>query len=340
MWLSDSTVRHLRDVIELPDLGETHYRIREPVGRGGMGTVYLAEDARLRRRVALKVLNRVDPRGGLTLRMTQEARILARLEHPSIVPVHDVGTLPDGRVFYTMKFVEGRRLDEVFREESSLPALLRIFQSICDAVAFAHSQGVIHRDLKPQNVMVGAFGEVLVMDWGVAKVLGEGTSPSEDASPGSIDALLIEEGVESGTLVGSTLQGTVVGTPGFMAPEQLRGNIEAIDQRADIYALGAILRDMLAAWSVQGTQGDDPPKPVSHVLSKIAEKALAELASERYATTRELSKDVSRYLAGLPVEAYQERVSERLGRWARKYKTPIVLVLTYLVVRLLLILVA
>src|SRR5881397_3038329 len=136
-----------------------------------MGVVWLAEDIQLDRRVALKVLYLPEQSGDLEARLLREARILARLEHPGIVPVHDAGTLADGRVFYAMKYVQGLRLDQ------HLPALpapadrLRVFQRICDAVAFAHSRGVLHRDLKPQNVMVGAFGEVLVMDWGVAKLI-------------------------------------------------------------------------------------------------------------------------------------------------------------------------
>src|SRR5467141_537462 len=172
-FLSDRALERLRDAADLPDLSGTHYRLLERVARGGMGVVYTAEDERLQRRVALKVLDLTGAEGDLANRLIREARVLARLEHPGIVPVHDVGTLSDGRVFYTMKFVEGHCLDKHIESVASLPDRLRLFLRICDAVAFAHARGVLHRDLKPANVMVGAFGEVLVMDWGLAKIMRE-----------------------------------------------------------------------------------------------------------------------------------------------------------------------
>ncbi len=175
-FLSDRALERLRDAADLPDLSGTHYRLLERVARGGMGVVYTAEDERLQRRVALKVLDLTGSEGDLANRLIREARVLARLEHPGIVPVHDVGTLADGRVFYTMKFVEGHRLDKHIESVASTPDRLRIFLRICDAVAFAHARGVLHRDLKPANIMVGPFGEVLVMDWGLAKILRAGSN--------------------------------------------------------------------------------------------------------------------------------------------------------------------
>ncbi len=153
-----------------------------------------------------------------------EAKILARLEHPSIVPIHDLGTAPDGAVWYVMKRIDGEGLDRA-ADPLSLPERLRLFLRICDAVSFAHAHGVIHRDLKPSNVMVGAFGEVLVMDWGIAKILGE----RNDQSP-----LAVSAGQ------GQTGAGRRLGTPGFMAPEQERGEADSIDARTDVFALGAI----------------------------------------------------------------------------------------------------
>src|SRR5436190_23982459 len=170
-FLSDSALERLREGAEAPDLASTRYRLLERIARGGMGVVYAAQDENLQRRVALKVLDVPGTDGDLANRLNREARVLARLEHPGIVPVHDVGTLSDGRVFYTMKFVKGQRLDKHIEAVPSLPDRLRLFLRICDAVAFAHAHGVLHRDLKPANVMVGAFGEVLVMDWGLAKIL-------------------------------------------------------------------------------------------------------------------------------------------------------------------------
>src|SRR5258708_19111676 len=170
-FLTNGALERLRDVAETPDRSGTRYRLRERIARGGMGVVYAAEDENLRRRVALKVLDVPGSEGDLANRLIREARVLAALEHPGIVPVHDVGTLADGRVFYTMKFVEGRRLDKHIESVISIPDRLRLFLRICDAVAFAHARGVLHRDLKPANVMVGPFGEVLGMDLGLAKIL-------------------------------------------------------------------------------------------------------------------------------------------------------------------------
>jgi serine/threonine protein kinase len=169
-WLPDSLLSHLREVTDSPDLAGTRYEIEGEIGRGGMGAVYRARDTQLDRIVALKVIER-GPH--------DEPRTLARLEHPGLVPVYDSGTLPDGRPFYAMRLVEGKRFDHFLRDEPALPARLRAFEKICEAVAFAHDRGVVHCDLKPQNVMTGAFGEVFVMDWGIAntRVPGAGTPP-------------------------------------------------------------------------------------------------------------------------------------------------------------------
>ena len=163
MELSDSVLRHLREVVERPDLSGTRYDLEEEIGRGGIGVVYAARDRELDRRVAIKVMDAA---------LAEEAPLIARLEHPAIVPVYECGTLPDGRAWYAMKFVAGRQLDRYLESGPGLGERLRIFRRVGEAVAYAHSCGVLHRDLKPQNVMVGAFGEVYVMDWGVAAVAG------------------------------------------------------------------------------------------------------------------------------------------------------------------------
>ncbi len=178
---SDRALAHLREVTQWPDLSGTRYELLGEVARGGMGVVYRARDRELEREVALKVIAVEAAEPDTSARLRREARILARLEHPGIVPVHDVGELPDGRVFYAMKLVSGKRLDELLGQQLPLRERLRLLLRICEPVAFAHAYGVIHRDLKPENVMVGPFGEVLVMDWGVAKRLGDDPPPEGPA---------------------------------------------------------------------------------------------------------------------------------------------------------------
>lgn len=163
MEVSDSVIEHLRHVAALPDLTGTRYELESEIGRGGMGVVYAARDRDLDRRVALKVLDA--PIAG-------EAQLIACLEHPSVVPIYEMGTLPDGRSFYAMKLVSGAPLDRYIVGAHTLSERLRVVRRVGEVVAFAHSRGTIHRDLKPQNVMVGEFGEVYVMDWGVAGVAG------------------------------------------------------------------------------------------------------------------------------------------------------------------------
>lgn len=321
-WLSNKTVAHLRRVAEWPDLGPTKYRLLGELGRGGMGTVYLAEDVMLERRVALKVVATAVSAPEAAERMLREARILAGLEHPGIVPVHDAGALPDGRVFYAMKRVDGKRLDAL-APMLALPERLRVFQRICEAVAFAHSRGVVHRDLKPENVMVGPFGEVLVMDWGVAKILAEASGPASEAperEPGR------EEAARAGA---ATAEGTVVGTAGYMAPEQAEGAVDRTGPPADVFALGGILDFLVRAES-----------PVPPPLAAAVRKARARLPEERYAGAEELSAEIARYREGRRVLAHSEGVLERAERLFGRYRTAILLILAYLAARTLLLLFA
>jgi len=206
MYLDDGVVRHLRSIVDLPDLTGTRYEIIKEIGRGGMGIVYLARDNELEREVALKVLNAPDSTGDLRRRLVEEARHLARLEHPGIVPVHDVASLPDDRVFYVMRHVKGMRLDAWRRQAAGLTQVLRIFRSLLEVISFAHAEGVIHRDLKPENILVGPFGEVLVLDWGVAKRLRDGV-PGEHASPQRADAAEAKDEPGATQAGGRTLPG-------------------------------------------------------------------------------------------------------------------------------------
>jgi serine/threonine protein kinase len=348
-WLSDKLVNHLRAVAEAPDLSGTKYRLLEKFSRGGMGTIYLAADTQLQRRVALKVLHTPDDTGELSARMWREARVIAKLEHPSIVPVHDVGELPDGRVFYVMKFVQGQRLDQYANAENELPNRLRIFQKICEAVAFAHANGVIHRDLKPENIMVGAFGEVLVMDWGLAKIVAEGGEQrAEGRGRGAKDDDSMN-GKVSIPAAHETQHGTVMGTPAYMAPEQKRGEVDQIDQRTDVYALGAILKFLLSERGKTGLTPRELPNSkgqnagpvlfnskIPKSLAAICTTAMAGDKTQRYATALDLANDIERFLNGVAVSSYKENPFEIVWRWIKKYQFMILLVLIYLFVRLML----
>jgi serine/threonine protein kinase len=280
--MSDPALNRLTAMFHDPNVTGTRYELISVLGRGGMGTVYLARDTILDREVALKIVEPSD--------QVNEARVLARLEHPGIVPVHDFGELPDGRQFYAMKRVRGDRLDRWMASGRDLAARLGVFLRVCDAVAFAHAHGVVHRDLKPENVMVGEFGEVLVLDWGVAAT-----------------------GLQTGHG-----RRSIVGTAEYMAPEQARG--DAVDHRADVFALGAML---------------DTIAETAAVLA-IARKARSNDPAARYDSVAALAADISRFLAGGAVEAHRESLLDRLARFVRRHRLAILLVLSYLLVRILL----
>ena len=330
-WLSDSKLSHLREMVGNPDFSGTKYTFVKELARGGMGTVYLAEDTELNRQVAIKVLSATELSDDLRRRMIREAQIIARLEHPGIVPVHDVGELPDGRVFYAMKLVRGVRLDEYAANTSSTRERLRKFQAVCDAVAFAHAHGVIHRDLKPQNIMIGSFGEVLVLDWGVAKILRDDRGPIASEA----DTLMLPgpEQPKSNT-TSDTSQGTVIGTRQYMSPEQARGEVDRLDERSDIYSLGAVFYFLLT----DQAPNDDKPRAVNPKVTKPAEavclKAMARDRSNRYVSAAELSADVSRLLDAEPVSAYRENAYEKVSRWVGKNRFLVLLVLVYLLMRI------
>ena len=330
-FLPDQVVARLQTQMQTPDLSGTRYRALRFLGHGGMGSVWLAEDSILQRPVALKILAAESGPSDLAARLMREAIVLARLEHPGIVPVHDAGTLADGRTFYCMKHVEGQTLDR-YADPLPLRQRLQLFQRIAEPLAFAHSRGVIHRDLKPANIMIGPFGEVLIMDWGLARVMA---GVSDASSSGQISGDVTEATVASTAAKqvseNSTAHGTVLGTPGYMAPEQERGEINLIDERTDVFALGSILNDLLREKPGANERASRP-------LRAICGKAMAREMSARYSSVQELAADVGKYLDGLPVSAYRENILERAARLVDRNRVAVVLVLAYLLMRLLFIL--
>jgi len=305
------------------DPSAERYRLGTELGRGGMGRVVEAFDVQLGRTVALK---EVLPKGGpgTVRRFTREVQLTARLEHPSIVPLYDAGTGPDGRPYYVMRRVTGRPLDELIGRARGFDERLTLVPAVLaaiDAVAHAHRRGVIHRDLKPANILVGELGETVVIDWGLAKVIGE-----DDDQPG--DPMLTP---------GDSLQtqmGSVFGTPGFMAPEQARG--EELSTAGDVYALGATLYHLLAgtpphagnsATEVIDRTSRLEVRPLAETapgappeLVAIVGKALAFDPGARYANAGALGEDVRRFLSGQLVAAHNYTSRQKLGRFARKHR--------------------
>jgi WD40 repeat protein/tRNA A-37 threonylcarbamoyl transferase component Bud32 len=294
--------------------------------RGGLGRILLARDERTGRQVAIKEMLRHG--ADYAQRFVREALVTANLQHPAIVPVYEVGRWPSGEPFYAMKLVRGRTLSEVIRgakDRAARLALLPHIIAVADALAYAHGEGVVHRDLKPGNVLVGDFGETVVIDWGLARRRGEEVRSLGPVGPDSIGD--------------ETLVGTVLGTPAYMPPEQARG--EPVDARADVYAIGAILYHLLAGRAPyeNTTSADDtlarvlsePAPPLQTLdaelpadLVTIVERAMAREARGRYASALELAEDLRRYVTGHLVSAHDYTLGERLRRWAARNRTAVV----------------
>jgi serine/threonine protein kinase len=286
---------------------DERYEVLQVIGRGGMGEVRLCIDRRIGRQVAVKRMHRELATASDRERFMREACVQGQLEHPTIVPLHDLDVQADGAVSFTMKRVRGRTLKNVLaaivagdaatRDQYTLHKLLGMFASVCLGVAFAHSRGVVHRDLKPDNLMLGEFGEVYVLDWGVARVL---------ADPDIDEAVQVPQSGEE------TKAGSLIGTPGYMAPEQCRGRLDRIDARSDVYALGAILYEILALSPLHAgdvtrkisstIDGADarlhvraPERDVPPELEAMCVRATATEPGERYASARELHEAIERY---------------------------------------------
>jgi serine/threonine protein kinase/Flp pilus assembly protein TadD len=386
---------------------QQRYELVTNFARGGLGQIWMAQDVRLKREVAFKELLPSALRNSSALeRFLEEAQITGQLEHPGIVPIYDIGYQANGTPFYSMKLVRGETMEKYIEEMHALQAgsserilqfrkLLRSFIDICNAMAFAHDRGVLHRDLKPLNVMVGAFGETLVLDWGLAKIIGtdnladdhtplgpsadglgadgetviESSTPQASQASGDDATHVVAEtsgstasqataslidGQSQGATFGSTrrmvvtdvrtagsqtMTGSVMGTPAYMPPEQARGDIDDLDARCDIYALGGILYKLLTNHQpigrgklkqvLQDVKDGKivPPRKhdpsIERPLEAVCMKALATKEDDRYDSALKLAADVEAWLADEPVSVFEEPFMVRFRRWRKRHRTAV-----------------
>ncbi|MCC6145478.1 MAG: protein kinase [Candidatus Hydrogenedentes bacterium] len=335
----------LRDAIHEAGISqrEAHgrYTGQSEHARGGMGRILIARDSILAREVIIKELRRRHAgQGGAPFhvsqlrRFLQEAQITASLEHPSIIPLYELGLRQDGTPYYTMKVVRGKTLAQAIREAKTLPDRMRLlpnFLSVCQAVAYAHSRGVIHRDLKPANVIIGEFGETVVLDWGLAK-----RRDADDAHQEALEKHLEMQvqGTDSGGGIHTT-PGALMGTPMYMAPEQAAGKFEQVGEWTDVYALGVILYEILGGrspftWTtlaevIQKVRRGEFPRlelvasEVPRDLAAVCARSMSTRPEDRYPSALELAKEVDRFLSGAVVEAYNYQFTEHLKRFMRRH---------------------
>jgi serine/threonine-protein kinase len=322
------------------------FRVLRPHARGGLGAVYVALGTELHREVALKQIleSHADDQTSRS-RFLLEAEITGGLEHPGIVPVYGLGTYGDGRPYYAMRFIRGDSLKQAiahFHAEAALKAdpgrrglelrkLLRRFTDICNAIDYAHSRGVLHRDIKPGNIIIGKYGETLVVDWGLAKATGH-------SDPGSGERTLRPS---SGSGSAETLPGSALGTPAYMSPEQAEGDLEHLGPRSDVYSLGATLYCLLTGRAPFADGDIDallravrrgelrPPRQVDpaidRALDAVCLTAMALRPEDRYDSSRAVAEEIERWMADEPVSAYRERLIERAWRWTRRHRTAVLL---------------
>jgi hypothetical protein len=341
----------LLDALKSRGPSSSRYRLKGEVAQGGMGVILRVWDEDLRRHLAMKVM--LDEQEGAASRLSrflEEAQVTGQLDHPGIVPVHELGIDARGRVFFTMKLVKGRTLEHVFEavrhgdDGWSVTRALSVVLRVCEAMAFAHEKGVIHRDLKPANIMVGRFGETYVMDWGLARVLGKKDTKDIRPQPNeSVSAVRTDRRIGAGAKPDSsllTMDGDQVGTPAYMPPEQARGDLERIGPHSDVYAVGAILYHLLSGqvpyvepdthatpWAILAQVLAGPPKPL-HTLTKdvpaellaICERAMERDPKQRYASMTDLASDLRAYLEHRVVSAYETGAIAEMKKWVQRNK--------------------
>jgi formylglycine-generating enzyme required for sulfatase activity/serine/threonine protein kinase len=338
------------------------YHIQDEIARGGMGAIVKVWDEDIRRHLAMKViLGQADASSSAETRQVEsaaiarfleEAQVTGQLDHPGIVPVHELGLDEEGRVFFTMKLVHGRDLRQIFelvfqeKEGWNETRALSVMLRVCEAMAYAHTKGVIHRDLKPANIMVGNFGEVYVMDWGLARVLGKRDTHDIRLKPDVSAPMLAVKSERSETRALTpdsplvTMDGDVVGTPAYMSPEQARGEIEKLSARSDVYSIGAMLYHLLARqtpYLSRRTRAntrtvlemvlDGPPDSLASLrsdvppeLAAISEKAMSRSAADRYADTLALAEDLRAFLEHRVVSAHATGTWAETKKWIERNK--------------------
>jgi formylglycine-generating enzyme required for sulfatase activity len=353
----DSVTSGFLDRLAAHHVGEDRYHDRAAVGEGGMAVVRKVWDGDLRREVAMKRIRERGGRGstpaGALSRFLDEAQIMGQLHHPGIVPVHELGVDAEGQIYFTMELVEGRDLSEILellregREGWTQARALGVIRQVCEAMAYAHSKGVVHRDLKPANVMVGRFGEVFVMDWGLARVLGQPMQAgrSKRGAPSTHRQDLADS--DTGVVL-ETMEGEVVGTAAYMSPEQAAGRRSAISPRSDVYSVGTLLYELVAGHPPFVERGEKVTRSVilerviagspmllhrerrgiPDELTAIVEKAMARTPGERYASMMEMANDVRAYLEGRAVNAHRTGAWVELKKWVARNRVTAAAILT------------